>query len=385
MEQLYYRYIEGTTMDTSEPRPDTTGGGDGAPASGRPPLSRRNLFGLVGVTAVAGGLAACSTSPAGDTAATPSAPSAQAASGAHAAAPEAPQGDHVRVLGVNGGPVLSTQHSQPALALVVGQRVYLIDCGGNTAQRMVDAGLGFTGLSNVFLSHLHADHTAGLSTVAILGWTYPAPLGPLAVWGPPQTEAMIAGMQQSLADPTRLFASGGGFPPRQPVTARPVSLPPTGIVEVMRDDHVTVTATRVYHGPEVADAYAYRFDIAGSGRSVVFSGDTAGPNEALIALARGADVLFHEVQMTSAIDQILQRSPAADRVALRTHLLNSHTDVAVVPEVAQRAGVRHLVLCHYTPAFVPIADFRSAAEKAAQKVGFTGRLTAPTELDTITL
>ncbi len=141
----------------------------------------------------------------------------------------------------------------------------------------------------------------------------------------------------------------------------------------------------MYHGPEVADAYAYRFDIPASGRSVVFSGDTAGPNEALIALARGADVLFHEVQMTSAIDQVLQKAPEAGRAALRAHLLNSHTDVAVVPDVAQRAGVRLLVLCHYTPAIVPIAEFRSAAERAAQKVGFTGRLSAPTELDTIAL
>lgn len=373
-------------MDPIEPRRDDQAGVVNATTPGRQQLSRRGLLGLVGVTAAAGGLAACSTS-ASDGASTASAAPPAAASVPNVVPPPAPQGDHVRVLGVNGGPILSTQHSQPALALVVAQRIYLVDCGANTAQRMVDARLGFTGLGNVFLTHLHADHTAGLPVVAVLGWTYSAaPLGALTVWGPPQVEAMVTGMQQNLAEPTRLFTDAVGLAPRQPVTARTVSVPAApGIVEVMRDDHVTVTAVRVFHGPEVPDAYAYRFDIAAGGRSVVFSGDTAGPNEALIALAHGADVLFHEVQMTSAIDQLFQKTPEPARTTLRTHLLNAHTDVAVAVEVAHRAGVGHLVLCHYIPASVPITEFRSTAQQAAQKVGFTGKLTAPTELDAIPL
>ncbi len=149
-------------MDITKPPIEARTGSDVAQPPGHPSLSRRALFGLVGATAAAGGLAACSTSTSGGA---PTGSPAPAAVAGEANAP-APPGDHVRVLGVNGGPVLSTQHSQPALALVVGKRVYLIDCGGNTAQRMVDAGLGFAGLGNVFLSHLHADHTAGLPTVA---------------------------------------------------------------------------------------------------------------------------------------------------------------------------------------------------------------------------
>ncbi|SFP69596.1 Ribonuclease BN, tRNA processing enzyme [Amycolatopsis rubida] len=290
----------------------------------------------------------------------------------------------MRVLGVNGGPILSTTRSQPALALVVGTRVYLVDCGGNADQQLVESGIGFAGLGNIFITHHHADHVTGLTDVAMLGWTYtPSPVGDLDVWGPPKIDAVVSGMQQSLGEATRLFS--GNRPPRR-VTAHVISAPATGSVEVLRDDLVRVTATRVFHGPEVPDAYAYRFDILATGRSVVFSGDTAGPNDNLIALAQGADVLFHEVQMNSAVEKLLvQQAPAAKQPGLRKHLFNSHTDVSVVPQVAHQAKVRHLVLCHYVPADLPITQFYSAVQEACRRVGFNGRLTAPSELDVISL
>ena len=56
-------------------------------------------------------------------------------------------------------------------------------------------------------------------------------------------------------------------------------------------EHVTVTAARVEH-PPIVEAYGYRFDTADG--SVVISGDTA-PCANLVRLARGADVLVHEV------------------------------------------------------------------------------------------
>jgi ribonuclease BN (tRNA processing enzyme) len=59
---------------------------------------------------------------------------------------------------------------------------------------------------------------------------------------------------------------------------------------VTDDGVVRVTAAVVDH-PPVVPSFAYRFDAAD--RSIVVSGDTA-PSEALVALARGADVLVHE-------------------------------------------------------------------------------------------
>jgi ribonuclease BN (tRNA processing enzyme) len=62
-------------------------------------------------------------------------------------------------------------------------------------------------------------------------------------------------------------------------------------VIVFDDGIVQVTAVAVAHGRAVP-ALAYRFDTPDG--SVAFSGDTS-VNEALIALARGADILVHQV------------------------------------------------------------------------------------------
>ena len=89
--------------------------------------------------------------------------------------------------------------------------------------------------------------------------------------------------------------------------------------EVYRDERVRVRCALVEH-PPVVPAFAFRFDTAD--RSIVFSGDTA-PCDSLVELARGADVLVHEVLYEPALDAICARLANATR--LRQHLLASHT------------------------------------------------------------
>ena len=87
-------------------------------------------------------------------------------------------------------------------------------------------------------------------------------------------------------------------PPIEP-EAYELDLPPGGgIVKVYEDDNVVVTATRVVHD-SASIAYAYRFDIKATGKSVVFSGDRgpgpAGtPPDDLPTLAQGANLLVHD-------------------------------------------------------------------------------------------
>src|SRR4030095_3598631 len=64
---------------------------------------------------------------------------------------------------------------------------------------------------------------------------------------------------------------------------------------VFEDEYVRVTAALVDH-PPVVPALAYRLDAAAG--SVVVSGDTRF-SENLIALAKGADVLVHEVMLAA--------------------------------------------------------------------------------------
>lgn len=55
-------------------------------------------------------------------------------------------------------------------ALVVDQRVFVIDCGRGTPSAFVDRGLDFRHLEAVFLTHFHADHTGDLSGLLIYPW-----------------------------------------------------------------------------------------------------------------------------------------------------------------------------------------------------------------------
>jgi len=119
---------------------------------------------------------------------------------------------------------------------------------------------------------------------------------------------------------------------------------------VTHDDNVKVTAALVQH-PPVAPSFAYRFDCPD--RSIVFSGDTR-PSGNLIELARGADILVHEVIDLKAIDQVVKDEAMATR--LRAHLEAAHTPMSEVGRIATEAGVKTLVLNHFVPGTPPIPD-----------------------------
>jgi ribonuclease BN (tRNA processing enzyme) len=113
---------------------------------------------------------------------------------------------------------------------------------------------------------------------------------------------------------------------------------------VHKDARVTVRAARVEH-PPIREAYAYRFDT--SDWSVVVSGDTA-PSANLIALARGADVLVHEVLLEDAAEVAKWIGQPIGHPLVQ-HILRSHTSFRDVGRIARDAAVRKLVLSHYVP------------------------------------
>ena len=132
----------------------------------------------------------------------------------------------------------------------------------------------------------------------------------------------------------------------------------------MEDDAVRVTAITVTHG-HVMPALAYRFDTADG--SVVFSGDTTA-NNGLIALAQGAEILVHQVADLGYLERHGVTGEALQRMA------GLHTDVSEVGSVAERAGVRELILSHYLPADLDAISEAEWAGRAGR--GFTGTTTA---------
>jgi ribonuclease BN (tRNA processing enzyme) len=244
------------------------------------------------------------------------------------------------LLGTGGGPMPKVTRAAPAQAVVVDGVTYIVDCGNGVARQMAKARLGFRTLRAVFVTHHHSDHNADFGNLFLLLWAGGLDAA-VDAFGPPPLVAMAAQFLALNAYDVATRIADEGRPPLAPLM-RVHDIDAAG--EVYRDERVRVTCTPVKH-PPVVPAFAFRFDT--QDRSIVFSGDTA-PCDSLIALARGADVLVHEVLHEPSLDAICANLPNATR--LRRHLLDSHTTQGQVGIVAREAGVKCLVLSHFVPA-----------------------------------
>ena len=92
------------------------------------------------------------------------------------------------LLGTAGAPMPVAGRGGISSALIVDDRVFVIDCGRGSPSAFVQAGLDFTRLEAVFLTHLHADHTGDLVGMLLYPWGVrvgaSGPLAPIRVHGP---------------------------------------------------------------------------------------------------------------------------------------------------------------------------------------------------------
>ena len=281
-------------------------------------------------------------------------------------------------------------------ALVVDERIFLIDCGRGAPSAFAAAGLDFARLEAVFLTHLHVDHAGDLPGMLLYPWGIrfgdDGPLPPIRVYGPGAPDVAPDGdgafRRQTTVHPQRPFPgttdlvesilSGYAYhlnvmpldahmpDPGALVRAIDISVPApkTGDtrrpITVLEDEIVRVSAVPVTHG-HAHPALAYRFDTPDG--SVVFSGDTT-VNDALIVLARDADVLVHQVA-----DLVYLERHGFNRDGLQ-RMAGLHTDVTEVGSVAERGQVLELILNHYLPAEPDAITDTEWAERAGR--GFRG-------------
>jgi ribonuclease BN (tRNA processing enzyme) len=304
------------------------------------------------------------------------------------------------LLGTAGAPLPVAGRGGISSALIVDERVFVIDCGRGSPSAFAAAGLDFSRLEAVFLTHLHADHVGDLPGMLLYPWGVRVgangPLAPIRVYGPSRPEPVPSGdaifHRETTIHPERPAPSSAdlvesilagyayhlnvmpldahmpdagalvrGIDIRLPVRTEGVAQVP---VVVFEDSVVRITAVAVTHGRAVP-ALAYRFDTADG--SIVFSGDTT-VNDDLIALAREADILVHQVADLGYLERHGTDSAELARMAAL------HTDVTEVGGVAERARARELILSHYLPADPKAITEADWAKRAGQ--GFSGKTTA---------
>jgi glyoxylase-like metal-dependent hydrolase (beta-lactamase superfamily II) len=100
------------------------------------------------------------------------------------------QGKELILLGTQGGPGVNLARSETASALAVGDQIYLVDCGYGTLRALIQAGLDFNRVFNIFLTHLHNDHTADVAALLSHKWTS-VDAKPATVHGPFGTAELV--------------------------------------------------------------------------------------------------------------------------------------------------------------------------------------------------
>jgi ribonuclease Z len=237
----------------------------------------------------------------------------------------------------------------------------LLDCGEGTQRQMMRYGVSF-GFQDIFFTHMHADHILGviglIRTMALQGRT-----DPLRLWGPRggarvlrRAEAM--GFERASfpveileLEPEQRVQRSGYEIVAFPVEHRASVSLGYALVEADRKGRFNPDLARelgipegplwgaIHRGQPVAldDGRVIEPSVlvgpTRPGRTVVITGDTR-PCAATIHAARNADLLVHEATFG---DDELERARET-----------GHSTAREAAVVAREAGVRRLVLTHFS-------------------------------------
>jgi ribonuclease Z len=237
-----------------------------------------------------------------------------------------------------GAPGPDPDRSGPATAIVVNDTPYLIDFGPGVVRRVAAAyrngitafGFGGVKLTTVFLTHLHADHTAGYPDLMLTPWIM-GRKKPLEIYGPKGLRAMTKHVAKAweidianrINGAEKLGAAGGR------VNVHEIK---SGLI--YKDSNIAVTAFPTRHG-EMKDTFAYRFETID--RTIVISGDTA-PTEAMVKNSLDCDVLIHEAYSQETCRQVSRK--------WQTYRRKHHTSSSELATLANRTKPALLVLYH---------------------------------------
>ena len=238
-----------------------------------------------------------------------------------------------------GTPNAEPDRSGPSLAIIVKNKSYIVDFGPGIVRQANklytqdnDAYLSLkpSNLEVAFLTHLHSDHTTGYPDLIFTPWVLERDT-PLKVFGPTGIKSMTENILEAYGSDIR-YRIDGSEPANETGWNVEVDEIDEGIV--YKDDLVEVEAFKVNHG-SWENAFGYKFTTAD--KTIIISGDTA-PSEKLIEMAKGSDILVHEVYSQSGFDR---RSDV-----WKNYHSKHHTSTNELAEIADIAKPKLLLLTH---------------------------------------
>jgi ribonuclease Z len=267
-----------------------------------------------------------------------------------AAAAAAPPVSGIDGLGVfmcgTSSPMPSADRSQACVAVIAGDRVFVVDAGAGSAGTATLGRVPLQDLSGVLFTHFHSDHIAALYDFNLNSWVA-GRAAPLTVMGPAGVDRVVEGMNAAyeLDRGYRVAHHGADLLPPELGVMRSLVIEPGVVLE---DDGLRITAFAVDHAP-VSPAVGYRFEYRG--RSVAVSGDAV-VDESLRQGVQGVDLLLQDA-ISLPIMTALERANAevgnTRMQTILTDIQDYHASTASLGELVDDLGVSMLAIYHLVP------------------------------------
>ncbi len=265
------------------------------------------------------------------------------------------------------GSVPTARRGLPAVLVRRGGDRILFDCGEGTQRQLVQS-VGLTELTEVFLTHFHADHWLGLPGL-LKTFDLRGRERPLAIHGPPGLRELVT-LAMRLAGRVRFELELVELAPGDVLARDAYKIAPVPVAHRVSNalgyvlyehprpgqfDPDAATALGIRAGPEFGRLQ--RGETVGgvrpeqvlgpprAGRKVVISGDTS-PCETLRIASHEADLLLHEATFAEE-----ERDRAAE---------TGHSTAGQAATLAREAGVSMLALTHFSTRY-PVGLLRDEA------------------------
>jgi ribonuclease Z len=256
----------------------------------------------------------------------------------------------------------------PALAVGLEEDVVLIDAGRGVSEALRAAAVPVEQPRVLLLTSLAAENVLGLPDLWLTGWLRGRE-APLAVFGPPGTQALVDGLVRALA--AQADAQGKAW--SLPEAGRGIEVHELATAGELTQGALAVHAELLPGGP--LPALAWRIEGGGFRIAITLGSADA---DALVKAADGATFWVSEAVYGAALERARESGSAGIDVLLREAA--AHPRLEAIGALAVRAGVHSVVLVRLRPPPPFAWQYRRVVEEG----GFRGRVHVPEDADQLT-